>query len=290
MIKVLHPGLMTSIQDMGRKGVAKYGVPESGVMDEYSANYANLMLQNEQQTNLIEITLQGPKLQFESDAVLVCSGLDAKIVLNSKPVSMHTVFEVKKGDVFHIQQVTEGNYVYLGCKGGFETETILGSTSFYTGVTKQAQLQKGDFLNINSITSTEVNASTETHSNLKYKKGFFDNDSIEVYKGPEFNQLTQKQQKQLFQSVFHLSKNYNRMAFQLEESFDNELSSIMTSPVIPGTVQLTPDGKLIILMKDAQTTGGYPRVLQLTQKAIFKLAQKRQQQNIQFQQVADVDS
>jgi allophanate hydrolase subunit 2 len=80
------------------------------------------------------------------------------------------------------------------------------------------------------------------------------------------------------------------MAFQLEESFDNELSSIMTSPVIPGTVQLTPDGKLIILMKDAQTTGGYPRVLQLTKEAISKLAQKRQQQNIQFQQVADVDS
>lgn len=282
MIKVLHPGLHSSLQDMGRFGVAKYAIPQSGVMDSYSASFANLLLQNKKDATVLEVTIQGPKLKFETKATLVCSGLKAKIILNEKPISINEVFQVKQGDVLHIQQVMEGNYLYLACKGGFDSESVMGSSSFYSGITQQAKLKKGDNLILNSAASTENNASTETHSHLKFQKEFFNHSSIEVFEGPEFHLLNSQKQEQLFNSYFHLSKNYNRMAFQLEESLENELDSILTSPVIPGTVQLTPDGKLIVLMKDAQTTGGYPRVLQLSKKAIFQLAQKKQKAKVQF--------
>lgn len=282
MIKVLHSGLHSSLQDMGRFGVAKYAIPQSGVMDSYSASFANLLLQNKKDATVLEVTIQGPKLEFATKARLVCSGLKAKILLNEKTISLNKVFQVEKGDVLHIQQVMEGNYLYLACKGGFESESVLCSSSFYSGITQQAKLKKGDNLKMNSAASTENNASTETHSHLKFQKEFFNHSSIEVFEGPEFHLLNSQQQEQLFNSFFHLSKNYNRMAFQLEETFENELDSILTSTVIPGTVQLTPDGKLIVLMKDAQTTGGYPRVLQLTKKGIFQLTQKRQNENLQF--------
>lgn len=283
MIKVLHPGLHSSLQDSGRFGVAKYAIPHSGVMDSYSASFANLLLQNEKDATVLEITLQGPKLEFESKARLVCSGLKAKILLNEKYISLNEVFQVEQGDVLHIQQVMEGNYLYLACQGGFKSESVLGSSSFYSGITQQVKLKKGNCLQLNSDASTAAKVSTDTHSHLKFQKEFFNNPKIEVFEGPEFHQLNSQQQEQLLNQVFHLSKNYNRMAFQLEETLENELNSILTSPVIPGTVQLTPDGKLIVLMKDAQTTGGYPRVLQLTKKGIFQLAQKRQNTEIQFQ-------
>ena len=98
--------------------------------------------------------------------------------------------------------------------------------------------------------------------------------TLEAFRGPEFDQLSATQQEQLTHTIFTVSKNNNRMAYQLEPLLKNTLQPIITAPVLPGTVQLTPKGNLIVLMRDCQTTGGYPRVLQLTAASINKLAQK----------------
>ena len=105
---------------------------------------------------------------------------------------------------------------------------------------------------------------------------------IEVLKGPEFELLTKKQQKQLLSNKFTISKDNNRMAYQLVEILANNIKPIITSLVLPGTVQLTPSGKLIVLMRDCQTTGGYPRVLQLKEYSIDVLSQKLAGKNIHF--------
>ncbi|GGE19722.1 biotin-dependent carboxyltransferase family protein [Psychroflexus salis] len=284
MIKVLHPGLHTTFQDIGRFGVAQYAIPQSGVMDEYAAKLANLLLQNKANYPVLEISLFGPKLLFEKETELVCTGLKAKIQLNSVEVPINEVLAVKKGDVLHIQQVSEGNYVYLACNGGFISDVVFNSRSFYEGITPQEKVEKQDELAMSNSYQL-ARASTEKHAQLKFQKEQYKNDILEVFEGPEFHCLSQVQQDKLLNAKFHLSKNYNRMAFQIEEIFSNQLESIITSPVIPGTVQLTPDGKLIVLMKDAQITGGYPRVLQLGRKAISLLAQKRQNEAIQFQKL-----
>ena len=105
---------------------------------------------------------------------------------------------------------------------------------------------------------------------------------IEVFKGPEFDMLSDLEKEELFIRYFSISNNNNRMACQLNEIFENKLQPIITSLVIPGTVQLTPSGKLIILMRDCQATGGYPRVLQLSEIAINVLSQKFTNDKIQF--------
>jgi len=101
-------------------------------------------------------------------------------------------------------------------------------------------------------------------------------------KGPEFNLLSDAQQKILTKNLFTISNDNNRTGYRLEEQVKNNLDSILTSGVLPGTVQLTPSGVLIVLMRDCQVTGGYPRVLQLTESAINQMAQKTTHDTFQF--------
>lgn len=285
MIKVLHPGFQSSYQDLGRLGMAKYAVPQSGVMDRYSANFANLLLQNPADTPLIEVCLAGPKLLFETPALLAVAGLEAQVFINQIPVPLHKVLSVKKGDILEVKQVTKGNHLYIACKGGFLTEKVMGSCSYYEAICPSTQLAKGKLLSIQ-----ELDASTyqqrPSHVRIRYAAKKLENSILDVFEGPEFFQLDANQKRQLFHQEFHVSKNIGRMAFQLEETLPNQLDPILTSPVIPGTIQLTPSGQLIALMKDAQTTGGYPRILQLSEFGIAQLAQKKQGSLVKFRQIA----
>jgi len=122
-----------------------------------------------------------------------------------------------------------------------------------------------------------------TSSKIKVKSSHFDARKLEVTKGPEYNRLTKKHRELLFSKRFKIGGMNNRMGYQLKNTFlklkDVE---IITSTTIPGTVQLTPSGTLIILMRDCPTTGGYPRILQLTDIAINQLAQKKENDVFKF--------
>ena len=109
-----------------------------------------------------------------------------------------------------------------------------------------------------------------------------DESVLETSKGPEFGLFDDKQLERLFSKKFSIAKEYNRMAYQLEQRLPKHTVTILTSATLPGTVQVTPNGKLIVLMKDGQTTGGYPRLLQLSDKAISILAQKKYGDDISF--------
>ena len=109
-----------------------------------------------------------------------------------------------------------------------------------------------------------------------------DESVLETSKRPEFGLFDDKQLERLFSKKFSIAKEYNRMAYQLEQRLPKHTVTILTSATLPGTVQVTPNGKLIVLMKDGQTTGGYPRLLQLSDKAISILAQKKYGDDISF--------
>ena len=104
---------------------------------------------------------------------------------------------------------------------------------------------------------------------------------LNVFKGPEFNLLNTKAKKYLFKTKFTIRAN-NRMAYNLEEKLPVRLKSIVSSPVLPGSVQLTPSGKIIILHRDCQTSGGYPRILQLDKKSLNHLSQLKSNEKIKF--------
>jgi len=277
-IKVIEKGLLTSIQDRGRFGYAQWGVPKSGAMDRYSAKIANLLVGNEGFKAVMEITLLGPLLEFTKDAFIVLVGIEANIRLNGNEISLLKPFKVKKGDRLHIKQITKGARLYLAIFGGFQTEVRLESRSQFYPITKISSVKKGELIPISKNEGLKL----VDFASVKYKNKELTSSVIEVFKGPEWDQVPSVLQEQILSAELTISKNNSRMAYQLQEQFPNTLAGMLSQPVLPGTVQFTPDGNLIILMRDAQTTGGYPRIFQLTEDSINVLAQKRQGDSLQL--------
>lgn len=279
MIKVIKPGMLTSVQDSGRVGFRNIGVPLSGTMDSISAGIANGLLNNDKNAAVLEITMIGPKLEFLKAAKIAISGAELSAKINDSSIINNKVHAIKKGDILSFGAANMGIRCYLAVEGGLKTEKILNSRSFYAGITSKEKLKENDMIPFNS----KSEHTNQFKGLLKNKVHFFETNELEVYPGPEFDLFNINEQELLISTNFTVSNQVNRMGYRLEESIIKHSKSIITSPVIPGTVQLTPEGKLIVLMKDAQTTGGYPRVLQLSEKSIAILAQKKPRDIISFE-------
>lgn len=278
MIKVLESGFYSTVQDLGRTGHKAYGVPESGAMDRHSALLGNKLLSNPDNAAVLEMTMTGPRLQFKGHTFVCLTGAHFSPQLNELPVAMNRVLEVKEGDVLSFSKQLYGFRGYLSVLGGIQNELILNSRSMYKGITHKFKIECGDEIPI----ADSQDGYSNKHAGLKINDSLFTQKQLHVFPGPEYDLLSNDQKNQLLQTEFTISKNNNRMAYQLNELLVNSLDDIITSMVLPGTVQLTPKGNLIILMRDGQTTGGYPRVLQLAEDAISVLAQKYLGQSIQF--------
>ncbi|WP_424493775.1 biotin-dependent carboxyltransferase family protein [Salinimicrobium sp. GXAS 041] len=277
-IEVLRPGLYSTIQDMGRNGFQKFGVPESGVMDQYAAKMANLLLHNPANAAVLEITLIGPKLLFQGTSKMAFSGADLSPMINGKPISNNEVYEIKAGDELSFGKRNSGCRCYLAILGGFQTEEIMDSRSWYEEITSWVRLERGVKLFFNASEEEKVNK----RASVKVETEYLTAAEVEAFPGPEYFLLQDKEKELLRNFRFSIGENYNRMAIQLKEELPNDLSPILTEPVLPGTVQLTPSGRLIILMRDCQTTGGYPRVLQVSEKGLNILAQKLKGDALKF--------
>lgn len=269
-IEVLHPGLYSSIQDLGRFSYRKFGVPQSGVMDSYAAKMSNLILGNSAEKPILEITQMGPKLKFTETTNISICGAQLSPKINDLAVQNNKLLHINKDDVLTFGKRELGCRAYIGIKGGFISEEIMGSYSWYKDITNYDILQKGMTLDYNPSQGKLFSS----YASAKIREGYLKSKTIEVYKGPEYNFLTPFQQNKLQDESFHIDKNNNRMGIQLQEPLNNSLKPIITGPVLPGTVQLTPSGTIILLMRDCQTTGGYPRILQLSENGINTLAQK----------------
>lgn len=274
---IQQSGLYTSIQDLGRLGWRKYGVPISGAMDQYSFKLSNLLVGNPENTAALEITLQGPSIAFTDQAWIALTGAHLSAKLNRHTAPLNQPFSVKAGDVLHFGAPVYGVRSYLAVHGGFQSEKILGSYSQYTGITSKSRLKSGDQISYGPQEMHEPSMSL-----VKPESGHFDTIELEVTAGPEFSQLTPLSESVLLDQSWLIGSN-NRMGYRLSQPLmpGNQLE-IITSQVIPGMVQLTPSAELLVLMSDAQVTGGYPRILQLTDRSINQLAQKKAGDHIQF--------
>ncbi|WP_081209871.1 5-oxoprolinase subunit C family protein [Salegentibacter sediminis] len=277
-IEVLHPGLFSSIQDFGRRGFQKYGVPFSGAMDRQALKTANLILRNKADAAVLEITQMGPKLKFSATTKIAISGANLSPRINNSEIRNNEVIKINAGDLLSFGKPQLGMRAYLAVVDGFRTEKALESRSWYEGITANEKLEKGMTL---KYWSSE-NEKRETNASVKFDASYLTSKEIRVYPGPEFELLSQTLKTQLLQNKFSIDKNNNRMAVQLSEKLENLLKPIITGPVLPGTVQLTPGGNLIVLMRDCQTTGGYPRVLQLSEHSLNILAQKKTGEEVHF--------
>lgn len=280
-IEVLHPGLFSTIQDGGRFGFMKSGVPISGTMDKYASKICNLLLGNLPDAAVMEITFQGPQLKFHNSVNLCLSGGDLSAQINGSSVKKNEVLHLQEGDVLKFGKRKSGFRAYLGVAGGFDTEVSMHSRSWYEGITESSILEKGMRLAIQGSSLKHE----FTFSGIRVQEDYLFDNLVAAFPGPEFDQLSEEQQNKLFSEKFSLEPSSNRMAIGFKENFQNELQAIITGPVLPGTVQLTPGGNLIVLMQDCQTTGGYPRVLQLSEYGKQVLSQKMPGEKIQFKKV-----
>lgn len=279
MIKILKKGLFTSIQDLGRMGYRNYGIPVSGVMDRNSAILSNVILGNKETDAVMEITLQGPEIQFLSATRIAVTGANLCTTINKEPLEMNKSISIQKGDIINFGERKSGVRSYLAVAGGLQTELVFGSRSYYEGITTKDIITNEDIIPFHSsfkVGVSQYDVHKQNHSSISNSQ------VLKAYTGPEFELLNMNQQQELLNNAFTLGIN-NRMAFQIQDLLPNQLKSIISSAVLPGTVQLTPSGKMLILMRDCQTTGGYPRILQLTEQSINLLAQKMQNEKVNFE-------
>ena len=273
MIKVIQPGLFTTIQDGGRHGYRNIGIPTSGFMDQESAWAANKIVDNDREESLIEITLKGPTLLFNNNCTISITGGDFNPLINGMPIKMYESINVKLGDTLKINNTKNGARCYLAISGGIDVKSIFGSKSFLSNITESYYLRKGDEIKISDNSNNKILKKNK----LKFKL----NRSMDVFKGPEFDLLSIKVKNILFENEFTIRSN-SRMAYNLDEKAQIGIKSIISSPVMPGSVQLTPSGKIIILHRDCQTIGGYPRILQLDTNSLNNLSQLKSNDKIKF--------
>lgn len=271
-LEIIKAGMMTSIQDLGRKGLAYFAIPNSGVMDKNAAQIALLILKKNKNHPLIECTSSAPEIKFNSETRIVITGADFTWKLNNEPINRNSILSINKNDILKGSFSKDGLRGYIALDGDLEIEKIYDSYSTYTnaklGGFQGRLLQKGDILKWKD-------------SNFSFSK----NKIIPIKKGPEFHFLTKKSIHLLTSSIYKIGVDSNRMGIRLVgeklESSSDQLDNSL--PVLPGFIQLPPSGQPIIVLQDGQTTGGYPRIAYIQERYFPTLNQIPLGGEFQFQ-------
>ncbi|MCA1038159.1 biotin-dependent carboxyltransferase family protein [Bacillus infantis] len=283
-IKVLKPGLMTTIQDAGRKGFQNIGVSPSGAMDLFSYTLANLAAGNFNNEAVLEITLIGPRLLFEKDSIFSFFGAETEAKLNGIIVQSGKPITAKKGDVLSFGRMKEGCRTYLAFHGGILVPAQMGSRSTYLkggfGGLEGRTLENNDVLPIRQSTGRFSRSWALSPSLTSYLK----HDKIRVMPGRQSDWFSPDAIKQFSEQEFTISADSDRMGYRLKGPSLTKAREIemITEPVSSGTVQVPADGNPIILMAERQTTGGYPKIAQVLSADIPILAQKKPGDKIRF--------
>ncbi|WP_332649943.1 biotin-dependent carboxyltransferase family protein [Lysinibacillus sp. 54212] len=284
-ITVMKPGFFSTVQDEGRFSQQQYGIIVSGAMDPLSYKISNILLQQEMEA-AIEITLVGPTLRFDADAVIALTGADFSPLLNGEPCPMWRPVTVKAGSVLKLQAAKDGARGYIAVKQGIQVPPVLGSRSTYLragfGGFEGRALQKGDILPILPNSDMPSKYFARYKDFIKFSKDV----TIRVTAGTEWGAFTAESHKLLTTIPFTLTKDADRMGYRLQSEGKLERTlkeDLISEAVTFGTIQVPPNGQPIILMVDRQTTGGYPKIAQVIRADLPKLAQLQPMSTIHFE-------
>ncbi|MGF6947874.1 antagonist of KipI [Neobacillus sp. B4I6] len=300
-VRVLHPGLLTTIQDLGRYGSQKYGVIVSGAMDSYSLRAANLLVGNRENEGALEITLFGTSLLFEEDRVIAITGGDLQAVIDGKKAATWRPILVRKGSILQFKTAINGCRAYVTFAGGIAVPEVMGSKSTYLragiGGFKGMALQKEDVIefgemnefNQSLFTMLEKMESDPTWS-VNYTKlvNMQQTQTIRVIRGSEFDRFDEKSKRSLFHEPFRLTTQADRMGYRIEGphlSLEKKFE-LLSEGVTFGTIQIPPNGNPIVLMADRQTTGGYPKIGQVISADLPSMGQLQPNAVIQFKEIS----
>ncbi len=300
-VKVLHPGLLTTIQDLGRYGSQKYGVIVSGAMDFYSLRVANLLVGNNEDEGALEITLFGTTLQFEKDLLIAITGGDFLTTIDGENAPMWRPILIRKGSVLQFKSAVKGCRAYVSFAGGIAIPKVMDSKSTYLragiGGFQGRALQKGDTLDCGEMNERSQSVGQQLEKmnghftwavNYNALINLHPTQTIRVLKGTEFNRFDEKSQQTLFNEPYSITTQADRMGYRLDGPVLSlaEKFELLSESVTYGTIQVPPNGQPIILMADRQTTGGYPKIGQVISADLSSLAQLQPTSTIHFKEVS----
>ena len=298
-ITIIKPGVSCSIQDLGRWGYQQFGVPIGGAMDTISATTANRICGNDDDEAVLECTLHGLEMKCNETISFALTGGGARATINGETVAYNRLIKVVAGSVLKLHPDPHGCRTYIAIAGGLKIEKELGSTSTYTssqlGGYKGRNLEAGDELalkknNIETDQSNDIIINEDGFGISKWKAQVNPfphlQDVVEIHceKGPEWELFDVVSQELFFNHPFTIAPQSNRMGYRIEGATLSlkEKIELISTAVTRGIVQVTNEGHPIILMADAQTIGGYPRIARVSSKDISLLTQCRPGMKLRF--------
>jgi len=289
-IIVQNPGLLTTVQDLGRYGYQQYGMPVAGAMDSYALQVANILVGNPRGEAALEITFAGFSVRFEGRCRVAITGGDLGARLNNKGIEPWQSLMVNAGDLLNFTAVKKGCRAYLAVEGGINIPGIMGSKSTYIrgklGGFHGRKLQSGDVFETGEREFYDFGGSIKVPEDLV---PYYDNSvTVRVITGPQDNYFTEEEIQKFFSSRYKVTPQCDRMGYRLEGPVIKHKSGadIISDGIALGAVQIPGHGQPIIMMADRQTTGGYTKIANVISVDIPYLAQLNPGDKVCFSRVS----
>ena len=288
-LKIIKAGILDTIQDGGRTGYRHLGINPSGAMDRFSAQLSNALLGKKLEDPVIEMHFPASAFLFQQTTIACLAGADFSATINEQNIPLHQPFLVKENSVLKFTGMLGGAHCYLSLLPGLHVDEWLQSASTNlkaaAGGWNGRRLQKDDCIPYKNEIDVPAMSPKECFRILHWKASSPKIDkTIKVIEGNEWLWLTLEAQISFQDSKFSISNLSDRMGYRLfgEELMTEKNEQLVSSAVDFGTVQLLPNGQLIILMADHQTTGGYPRLAHVTSTSLPSVAQIKPNEEIRF--------
>jgi biotin-dependent carboxylase-like uncharacterized protein len=280
VLQILQPGFGGSVQDNGRHGWRRMGVPVSGFMDEHAARWANRLVGNPPDTPVLEFLLQGARLAALSEVWIAVTGADASANVPSwHPIRLTT------GNVLTFAGNIVGNWMYVAIAGGVGADRILGSASTYARGRLGRVLGTGDLVLREAPSHFHLPAGVagQTAPSLE-RRNYARPPRLRVWSAPQFHQFNDRDRHAFFEQEWTISSQSDRVGFRLEgPPLTSRLPQLISEPVRPGTIQVPENGGPIVTMRDGPTVGGYAKFGLVEPADLSWLAQCRPGQAVRFQ-------
>jgi antagonist of KipI len=283
IFKVVKPGLLTTVQDLGRYGYQQFGISPSGAMDSYSMQVANILVGNHPGEAVLEAAFTGPVLEAINNLVIAICGGDFSPKVGHREVPLWKSFLMKKGETLSLGACKKGARAYIAIAGGIDVPVILNSKS--TSLHGKFGGLGGRPLVINDLVyGVPVIRKPFKAMPREFIPNFNKEVTIRVILGPHEKRFSSESIEQFFSETFVVTTQSNRMGYQLKgPKLDHvQGSDIISDPIPLGGIQVPASGQPIILMADRQTTGGYTRIGTVISVDIPLLAQAVPDTNIHF--------
>jgi antagonist of KipI len=285
VIRVLEPGMFTTVQDLGREGFGAMGVSASGAADALSLRVGNRLVGNAEDAAGLEMTLTGGALQFSEDALVALTGADFAATRDGVAVEMWASCEVRAGQTLRFAGTRDGARCYLCVRGGIAVEMVMGSASTHVlsglGGFAGRALRRGDVLEIRERSGGESLPRRLSGVGLEMVCA---RKTLRVTPGPQSDWFDDVARREFFAGTYRVTEEANRMGLRLEGPVVEKRTRVemISEGVALGAIQVPESGMPIILFVEQQTTGGYPKIGNVISADFHSLGQLRPRDEVRF--------